>query len=127
MFSSISKLPTTYRIALAIAVFFLANATISMGIDRFAPFAAYIVGFAVGLGSACFGLAFQKQRRVFFENDLQIQVGIDLCKQLAAVPTPIAKSTPAEVVHIIYAAKAYFPEKSKSLDLALQLNDPVRA
>ena len=98
------------KIALAISVFFLVNATMALVIDKLPPFAAYVVGFSLGSASVFLGLTFV-QRKAFDESDLQLAAGLQIGKQLAATPIPV-KALPVEVLQSMYVAKAHFSEMS---------------
>ncbi|WP_139313529.1 hypothetical protein [Rhodoferax antarcticus] len=80
-FRSISD---SYKIALAISVFFLINCLVSMNIESMPSFATYIIGFTVGIVCCFVGLSLRR-RHEFTATDAQIEVALDLCKQLSAI------------------------------------------
>jgi hypothetical protein len=102
------QLSDSYKIALAVSLFFILNVVISSNLERFNSVSAYIVGFSIGIASAFFGFGLHKRRKTFVETDAQIEMSIELCKQLSVVAPRVIKATPAEVAHVIYAAKAFY-------------------
>jgi len=116
---SFSKMSDGYKIALLASLFFLVNAMVSSNLEKLSSLPAYLIGFVIGIASAFVGYSLNKERRTFLETDVQIEVAIGLCKQLSALPVRVVKSTPSEVSHFIYAAKAYYPEIPKSVEMAV--------
>jgi hypothetical protein len=113
-----STLSASYKIAFAVSVFFLVNAIVSMNIVLLPSFASYIIGFSVGIASGFAALQVHKRRTDFDANDVQIEVAIELVKQLSAMNVKTAtKAVPADVLALIYAAKAHFPEAAKPLQV----------
>lgn len=110
--NAISNLSTSMKIALAISLFFILNATMALFINSLPPFAAYVVGFSFGSASVFIGLTFV-QRRTFSETDLQLAAGLQIGKQLAATPIPV-KGLPVEVLQGMYTAKAHFPSETSA-------------
>ena len=108
--NTFSKLSPSVKIALAILVFFVINASMALVIDKLPAFAAYVVGFSLGSASVFFGLT-SIQRRTFSESDLQLAAGLAIGKQLAATPIPV-KGLSAEVLQSIYTAKAHFQSET---------------
>jgi hypothetical protein len=104
-----SKLSGSYKIALAISVFFLVNAIVSMNIVLLPSFASYIIGFSVGIASGFAAFEMHKRRTDFDANDVQIEAAIKLCKQFSALNVN-TMTDPSEVLALIYASKAHFPE-----------------
>jgi hypothetical protein len=116
MSKSLPELSEGYKIAFMVSAFFLINVLVSTNLARFNSVAAYIAGFSIGIASAFLGFGLHKRRRVFAETDVQLGVSVDLCKQLSAVSPRVLKSTPSEIAHLIYAAKAYYSEPGKTME-----------
>lgn len=110
-----SALSDSYKIALAISLFFLINSVVSINISLLPSFTGYLIGFAVGITSGFVALHLHKSRQEFDASDVQIEVALDLCKQFSSLQSKTVKSTPCEVYQLIFAAKAHFPEASKPL------------
>jgi hypothetical protein len=108
------QLSDSHKIAFAVSCFFIVNVVITSNLDRFNVVSAYIVGFSIGIASAFFGFGLHKRRKTFVETDGQIEMAVELCKQLSVVSPRVIKSTPAEVAHIIYASKAFYAGVEKT-------------
>lgn len=116
MLNFVSKLSDNYKIAFLSSVFFLVNALVSSNLEKFDSLPAYLIGFTIGIASAFVGYSLNKRRRTFSETDVQIEVSVNLCKQLSVLPARVIKSTSPEVFHLICAAKAYYPEAQKAAE-----------
>lgn len=113
------SLPQTYKIVFAISVFFLVNMAVSMNIGSLPSFSTYIIGFSVGVLCSFLGLAMQRKQRKFDATDLQMEISLDLCNQLSAMPVKVSKGLPPEIIHIVYAAKAYFGEANMPMNVVV--------
>jgi len=111
------SLSPAYRMAFFISVFFLVNSFITAYIDVFSPYASYICGFGIGVLAAVTGSAVHRRHRNVDATDVQVEIAVDLCKQMASLSADISKGLPSEIYHLVYASKAYFQEAGEVLEV----------